>query len=248
MTLWFHYAHLNSIEVHVGQAVKRGQVIGTLGTTGWSSGPHTHYDILKVDPRKRNYTWNAYTYGMNADQVRAIYVDPKDYRDSTIPIKFDHLGYRFLQKTQSGELHSGDDLNGGGNDLGIPVKSWCDGIVDFVQSGTTGFGKHVFIKQQNINPPQGDIDTMPLKNSLTENTLKKAKEEAFIQGIDTGDGKDLNDYLSAMYDGEKLGEQSYKALISYLWNHPSRRRKLDWMKSHRAEGDTKSILDRIKEV
>lgn len=50
------YAHLNSISVACGQSVSQGQVIGLLGTTGKSSGPHLHFEMRsdtygRVDPK-----------------------------------------------------------------------------------------------------------------------------------------------------------------------------------------------------
>lgn len=41
------YAHLDEIKVQAGQAVKRGELIGTVGETGHAIAPHLHYEILK---------------------------------------------------------------------------------------------------------------------------------------------------------------------------------------------------------
>ena len=38
------YAHLSSVAVSVGQVVDQGQLLGQLGTTGNSTGPHLHYE------------------------------------------------------------------------------------------------------------------------------------------------------------------------------------------------------------
>ncbi|MDO5654786.1 MAG: peptidoglycan DD-metalloendopeptidase family protein [Flavobacteriaceae bacterium] len=48
------YAHMSRIKSKLGQSVKRGDIIGYVGNTGLSSGPHLHYEVHKdgekVDP------------------------------------------------------------------------------------------------------------------------------------------------------------------------------------------------------
>ena len=50
------YGHLSKIEVTLGDQVQRGQLIGLIGTTGRSTGPHLHYELRlndkSINPRR----------------------------------------------------------------------------------------------------------------------------------------------------------------------------------------------------
>lgn len=67
------YAHLSAYKVKRGQKVTRGDVIGLVGSTGTSSGPHLHYEVMKngnkVNPV--NFYFNDLT-PEEYDKVRLI--------------------------------------------------------------------------------------------------------------------------------------------------------------------------------
>ena len=50
-----YYAHASRVIVSPGQYVKQGDILGYVGTTGWSTGYHLHFGMMK-----NNYWINPY--------------------------------------------------------------------------------------------------------------------------------------------------------------------------------------------
>lgn len=64
------YAHLYKYNVKVNQRVKRGDLIGFVGSTGRSEAPHLHYEIWKDD--KRINPINFYYGNLSADEFNVL--------------------------------------------------------------------------------------------------------------------------------------------------------------------------------
>jgi len=58
------YGHLLKANVQKGQSVKRGEIIGYMGISGRSTGPHLHYEVSRAGKRINPFTcmldWNEY--------------------------------------------------------------------------------------------------------------------------------------------------------------------------------------------
>jgi len=64
------YGHLGSIKVKEGEQVKRGQIIGTVGSTGRATGPHLHYEVLyNNQPVNPSYYFDATLTGEEFAQI-----------------------------------------------------------------------------------------------------------------------------------------------------------------------------------
>ena len=66
-----YYAHLSKISVRAGQEVRRGEVIGAVGTSGRVTAPHLHYEV-----RVGGTPMNPYRYLANSTVYRQV---PKDF-------------------------------------------------------------------------------------------------------------------------------------------------------------------------
>ena len=76
----WRFLHLSKVEVRSGQSVKQGQLIGRSGNTGYSSGPHLHFDLAVngkyVNPNTMIKESDMYK-GKSAKQWHDLYQDAK---------------------------------------------------------------------------------------------------------------------------------------------------------------------------
>jgi len=74
------YAHLYKYNVRVGQKVKRGDVIGFVGSTGRSEGPHLHYEIYKDGERINPI--NFYYGNLSAEEFDQVLIKAQQENQS----------------------------------------------------------------------------------------------------------------------------------------------------------------------
>lgn len=107
------YSHLNSSIVNQGQRVKAGQLIGYSASTGNSTGPHLHFDVLPQAPNFKNgYSGriNPNPYFNNAPQVQGDEGDmPTNYQVARIYAQA--LLLRDMSEEEYNKFHAGKSRN-----------------------------------------------------------------------------------------------------------------------------------------
>lgn len=58
-----YYCHLSEIYVEEGAVIRQGETVGLVGSTGWSTGPHLHFEVridgIRVNPEPLLYPENS---------------------------------------------------------------------------------------------------------------------------------------------------------------------------------------------
>ena len=70
------YAHLSKILVEPGQKISRGQIIGEVGNTGGTTGPHLHYEVIYMGQVVNPV--NYFDNNMSVDEYRTLIEGMKD--------------------------------------------------------------------------------------------------------------------------------------------------------------------------
>ncbi len=88
------YGHMSKIAARVGQKITRGQVIGYVGSTGLSTGPHLHYELLRngtlINPNSVKFTQVATLNGKTLAAFKARLAQlkrlPAGLRDDAVKV------------------------------------------------------------------------------------------------------------------------------------------------------------------
>lgn len=179
------YGHLSSISVTVGQSVSRGQIIGTMGTTGNSSGLHLHYQILQndinTDPLLYYITepqYGSYPNRVDTPPGYYKYVGSVSSGLSNAAISGGAVG--FIHRTEGQPKESGDNYIAFNDGYGFVTigwgVTWKDHIPQFNAAGITSmtFGTAVSktivdnIEKQEIAGRMANIKNMLANKGITD--------------------------------------------------------------------------------
>lgn len=80
-----YYAHMSRIIASVGQAIKKGNILGLVGSTGDSTGPHVHYEVRKNGARINPTDFAGFAEGGLVGKLGLYSLAEEGYPEFVIP-------------------------------------------------------------------------------------------------------------------------------------------------------------------